>query len=154
MSSGETRTFPFYLGYMGIATGGLSLVLAMLVIFAGPFAPQPAIGTTIGDIAGDMATAAMRSMRGLEQPAPEPRGWDVDRVLFTLTPILAVAAIVLSVLSALRHEPWRLGTYGTALGAAAILCHFIWWIALLLCGVALLTAIIENFGDILDGFGG
>lgn len=148
----ETRA-PIW-GMLAIGTGALALVLAMLVIFAGPFAPQQSVGTTIGDIAGDIVSAARRSVQGLEQPAPAPRGWDIDRILATLAPILGVGAVVLAVLSAVTREPWRLASYGAALGGAAIVVQVIWWVALLICGIVLLVAIIENLGGIVEGFGG
>ncbi|PWK62202.1 hypothetical protein [Roseicyclus mahoneyensis] len=141
-------------GWLAILTGAVALVLAMLVIFAGPFAPQPSTGTVIGQIAGDMIAAARGSLDGSAQPAPVPRGWDVDRVLATLTPILGVLALCLAVMAAIRREPWRLSSYGAALGGAAIVIQFVWWIALLICGVVLLVAIIENLGGFAEGFGG
>lgn len=144
---------PFW-GYLAILLGAAALVMAMLVIFAGPFAPQQTVGVTIGEIAGDIVSAARRSVQGIEQPPPDPRGWDIDRVLMILTPLLGVIAVVLAVLAAVRREPWRLATYGAALGGAAITVQFIWWVALLICGIVLLVSIIENLGGILDGFGG
>jgi hypothetical protein len=140
--------------YAAITAGAVALVLAMLVIFAGPFAPQPSVGTTIGEIAADIAMAARNSVQGVEQPPPEPRGWSIDRILETLTPILGVVAVVLAIMAAVRHEPRRVASYGAALGGAAIMIQFVWWIALLICGVVLLVSIVENLGGILDGFGG
>ncbi len=85
---------------------------------------------------------------------PAPRGWDIDRVLATLTPILGVVAVVLGMVAALRREGWRLSAYGAALGGAAIVFQLFWWVALLICGVVLLVAIIENLGSFAEGFGG
>ncbi len=141
----------FRWGYVSIALGALALLLAMVHIFGGPFAPQPSIGTTIGEIAGDMRAAALRSLRGDAQPAPQPVGWDIDRVLLLAAPLLGAAAIVMAVVSALARDGWRLPTYGAALGVAAIVFQLIWWVAALFAGVLLLVAIIENVGDILGG---
>lgn len=60
-----------------------------------------------------------------------------------------MAAIVLSMISALRGEGLRLAGYGAALGLGAIVFQMVWWIAMLIACVALLIAIIENIGDIL-----
>lgn len=138
-------------GHLAMGAGALALALAVIHIFGGPFAPQPSIGTTVGEIAGEMRAAALRAMRGDPQPAPVPRGWDIDRVLMLAAPLVGVLAIVLSMIAALRREDLRLAGYGAALGAGAIVFHLVWWIAALIAGVILLAAIIENIGDILGG---
>jgi hypothetical protein len=148
-----SRQTPLW-GLLAFVTGAVALVLAMVVIFAGPFAPQPTVGTTIGEIAGDMLAAARRSVEGAPPPAPQPRGWDIDRVLVTITPILGVAAVVLAMVAVLRHERRHLPSYAAALGISAIVFQFFWWVALLICGVVLLVAIIENLGGFVEGFGG
>lgn len=138
-------------GHVAIGTGALALALAMLHIFGGPFAPQPSVGTTVGEIAGDMRAAALRALNGEPQPAPVPRGWDIDRILMLAAPLLGVLAIVLSMIAALRRERLRLAGYGAALGVGAIVFQLIWWIAALIAGVILLVAIIENVDGILGG---
>ena len=138
-------------GHVAIGTGALALSLAMLHVFGGPFTPQPSIGTTVGEIAGDMRAAALRALSGEPQPAPVPRGWDIDRVLMLAAPLLGVVAIVLSMVAALRKERLRLAGYGATLGVGAIVFQLIWWIAALIAGVILLVAIIENVDGILGG---
>ena len=44
--------------YAAIACGGAGIFIALLVVYAGPFSPQPDIGTSIGEIAGNMRAAA------------------------------------------------------------------------------------------------
>lgn len=144
----------FRWGYLSVGAGALALALSMLVIFGGPFTPQPTVGTAIGDIAGDIVKSAWRTVRDVEQPPPVARGWDIDRVLMVAAPLVGVLAVLLSVVSAVLREPWRLPTYGATLGGAAIVFHFVWWIALLVCGVILLMSIIENIGSFFDGLGG
>ena len=138
-------------GHVAIGMGALSLSLAMLHVFGGPFAPTPSAATTVGDIAGEIRAAALRAVKGDPQPAPIPRGWDIDRVLMIAAPLLGVLAIVLSMVAALRREGPRLAGYGAALGVGAIVFQTIWWIAALIAGIVLLVAIIENIGDILGG---
>lgn len=58
---------------------------------------------------------------------------------------------MLSIVSAIRRENWRLPVYGATLGIGAIVVQFVRWLALLFCGVLLLVAIIEDIGDILGG---
>jgi hypothetical protein len=136
-------------GHFAIGTGALALALAILHVFGGPFAPQPSVGTTVGEIAGEMRAAAVRAVTGEPQPAPAPRGWDMDRILMLAAPLVGVLAIVLSMIAALRREGQRLAGYGAALGVGAIVFQLVWWIAALIAGVLLLVAIIENIGDIL-----
>ena len=40
--------------------------------------------------------------------------------------------------------------FATGLGATAIVFHFFWWMALLVAGVLIIVAIIENIGDIFS----
>jgi hypothetical protein len=146
----DTLPWPgFGWGHVALGTGALALSLAVLHVFGGPFAPQPSVGTTVGEIAGEMRAAALRAVNGEPQPAPVPRGWDIDRVLMLAAPLVGVLAIVLSMIAVLRGERYRLASYGATLGAGAIAFQFVWWIALLFAGVMLLVAIIENIGDIL-----
>jgi hypothetical protein len=151
MSDVQKSLGEFGWGHFAIGAGALALSLAVLHVFGGPFAPQPSVGTTVGEIAGEMRAAALRAVNGEPQPAPVPRGWDIDRVLLVAAPLLGVLAIVLSMVAALRREGLRLAGYGAALGIGAILFQLVWWIAALIAGVILLVAIVENIGDILGG---
>jgi hypothetical protein len=141
-------------GYGAIVLGGLGLLLSMVVIFGGPFTPQPSVGETIGEIAGDIRASALRSLRGDEPAAPTPKAWNIDQILILTAPVLGALGILAAVVSALVRDPWRMPTYGALLGGSAIVFQFVWWLALLVCGVLLLVSIIENMGNILDGFGG
>jgi hypothetical protein len=151
MSNVQTLSTGLSWGHFAIGAGALALSLAMLHVFGGPFAPQPSAGTTVGEIAGEMRAAALRALNGEPQPAPVPRGWDIDRVLMVAAPLVGVLAIVLSMVAALRREGLRLAGYGAALGVGAIVFQTVWWIAMLIAGVVLLVAIIENAGEILGG---
>lgn len=50
-------------------------------------------------------------------------------------------------LSGILRENWHHAVYGTGLGLTAVLFYFFWWVALLICEVMLLIAIIENLGS-------
>ena len=63
-------------------------------------------------------------------------------------PVFAILAVVLSAISGVLRENWRFSVYGTSLGVAAIVFQYFWWLALVLAGVVLMVAIIENIGDI------
>ncbi len=140
-------------GIGSIVFGAAALIVSMLVIFAGPFAPQQSVGTSIGQIIGEISVSAMNTVRGEAPPAPQSQPWDIDRVLMITGPVLAILGFIAAIVSAVRHEPWRLPTYGTVMGIAAITMQFMWWVALVIAGMLLLVSIIENGPSFLD-FGG
>lgn len=136
-------------GIASIVLGSAALLLAVIIIFGGPFAPQQSAGTSLGEIAGEMREAAQRKLQGLPQPEPQARPWTVDRVLQILAPALGVLAIVAAVVSAVQSNSRRMAAYGTALGVSAILVQFLWWVVLLVAGVVLLVSVMENFSSII-----
>jgi hypothetical protein len=91
--------------------------------------------------------SAWLSFFGLSSDSAEPKPVSAMNYLALVAPILGVVAIVLSLISGVLRENWRYPVYAAGLGASAILFHFFWWMALLLAGVLLLIAIIENIGD-------
>lgn len=147
----DAQDVTFKWAYAAAGFGIAALAVAVLTVFGGPFTPQPSVGQTIGEIAGDMRASALRAVRGEEQPPPVPQPWDIDRILMITAPLLAVGAIALSLVSAIRREGLKLASYGAILGTSAIVFQFVWWIALLICGMILLVSIMENLGDILGG---
>jgi hypothetical protein len=137
-------------GVLSIGLGGIALILTMVVIFAGPFAPQHSVGTSIGEIIGEISTSAFKSAMGQELPPPVSRPWDIDRILLIAGPVLAVLAILSAIISMFQRDPWRLPTYGVALGVGAILVQFLWWLVLIVAGVMLLVSILENGPSFLE----
>lgn len=137
-------------GLASIVLGGVALIVTSIVIFAGPFAPQQSVGTSIGQIIGDISVSAFQTVRGDELAPPETAPWDIDRVLMITGPILAVFAMIAAVVSAFKHDPKRLPTYGAVLGVAAISMQFLWWIVLIIAGVIMLVSIIENGPSFLE----
>ena len=138
-------------GAWAVLFGAIGLMLVMAQIIGPSFQDQPSAATQIGEMAGEMRRAAWRSFLGLEQPAPEPTPTPIWTYLAGVAPVLGCVAIILSLVSALKRENWRLPTYGAGLGVAAIVFQFVWWVVLLVAGVLLLIAIIENIGDIFGG---
>lgn len=137
-------------GLASIGLGSIAFIVTAIVIFAGPFAPQQSIGSTIGEIIGDISVSAFKTVRGDELPPPEVAAWDIDRVLMITGPILAILAMITAIVSAFKHDPKRLPTYGAVLGVAAISMQFIWWVVMIIAGVALLISIIESGPSFLE----
>ena len=136
--------------FAAIGLGGIGLFIALLVIYAGPFAPQPDVGTAIGEIAGNMRAAAWRAFLGLEQPESTivQRGWDIDRILMTAAPAAGVLGVVMAITAYIRREPRRIASCGMALSVCAIFVQVLLIILMIVAGIMLLISIIENMDSI------
>ena len=156
MSADAAPEFLRKWGFWGVAAGAAALLTVFVQIGAPMMEPQPSVGTQIGEIAGDIRRAAWDRFLGREPAAPEPVQPKLTDYLIYAAPVLGVLAIILSLVSGLKGENWRFPYYAAGLGGAAILFHFFWWALLMVLGVMLLIAIIENIGDIFGGgmFGG
>ncbi|QUJ76927.1 hypothetical protein KDD17_02375 [Sulfitobacter albidus] len=123
--------------------------MLVLVHISGVLAePAPSAAVQIGEIAGEIRRNAWRSLIGLPSPPPPVTETATSGGMALVGAMIGVIALVLAAISGVRREGWRLATYGASLGVAAILCHILWWVALLIVGAMLLTAIIENMGEI------
>lgn len=138
-------------GFWAVALGALALLLVMIQIVGPSFEARPSAAAQIGEIAGEIRRSAWRSFLGLPAPTPEPARPDLFVYLAFVAPVLGVIAIVLSLVSGLMRENWRYAAYGAGLGVAAVIFQLFWWVALLMAGVLILVAIIENIGDIFGG---
>ncbi len=144
----DPKKMPFSIAAIGL--GGIGLFIALLVMYAGPFAPQQDIGTTIGEIAGNMRAAAWRSFFGLEQPESTivQRAWDIDRILMTIAPAAGVLGVLMAITAYIRREPKRIATYGMALSVCAVFVQVLFIVLMIVAGVLLLMSIIENLDSI------
>jgi hypothetical protein len=145
------KPMPFSLAAIGL--GGIGLFIALLVVYVGPFAPQQDIGTTIGEIAGNMRAAAWRAFLGLEQPESTivQRVWDIDRILMTVAPAAGVLGVLMAITAYIRREPARIASYGLALSVCAIFVQVLFVVLMIVAGVMLLIGIMENMGSIFGG---
>jgi len=137
-------------GFWGLCIGAIALMLVFVQIVGPSLEPKQSVGAQIGEIAGDMKRSAWRSFFGLPMDADQlvkPRIWDY---LAIVAPVLGVLAIVLSVISRIKRENWHYTAYATGFGISAILFQFLWWLALMVAGIVLLVAIIQNLGDIFS----
>ncbi len=133
---------PFGLG--SLALGTMALMMVSIVMFAGPFAPQQNSGITLGELAAGIRSIATGETTATATSA-QPRGWDIDRTLQLIIPVLAVLSIAMAVIAKLRHEPGQLAKWSVAIGVAALVVQFLWWLALLIAGIVLLVSMFENF---------
>lgn len=144
----DTRGMAF--SYAAIGLGALGLFTALFVLYAGPLSPQPDVGTSIGEIAGNMKAAAQRALQGIPQPEEtivEPT-WTIDRILMAAAPALGVLGVVMAIVAYIRHEPKRAATCGMCLSVAAIFVQVVLIVTLIIAGAILLVAIMQNLDSI------
>lgn len=139
-------------GFWAVTLGAVSLILVLLHIGLPMSQPAPPVGTQVGEIAGDMARGAWRSFFGFEAETAvaEPQPVPFSVYLGYAGAALGVIAVVLSLISGIKRENWHFSVYGTGLGASSVLFYFFWWMAMVICGILLLIAIIENLGSIFS----
>ena len=154
MGTASNETRPVF-GWSGFFIGAVALVLAVALFWAGPFAPQPSAGTSLGELAGEIAQSAARQAVGLPQPEPEPTVRDVDTWLDIGVGVLGAIAVVLGAAGLVRRETMRPAIGAAALGAAAVGFQFFAWYAMAVLGILLVMAVIHSLGDVFSGiFGG
>lgn len=146
---------PAVFGWLGFVLGAAALVLAVVVIWAGPFAPQQAAGITLGELAADIAKSAARSVAGVEQPAPQAMPWTLDDTLNVVVSAVSALGVILGVAALIRHEPRRPAIAGIALGGASVaILIFTAWVFMIvgaLIVMSIMYAFSETFGSIFGG---
>ena len=118
-------------GGWAVLTGAAALLLVFVQIVVPTLEPAPSAAAQIGEIAGEIRRSAWRSFFGLSAPQPEPAPAMVWGALALVAPLLGIAALVLSVISAIAREHRRYAAFGAGLGGAAVAFQFIWLVALL-----------------------
>jgi hypothetical protein len=131
-------------GVIGIGFGALGLLLALVHFWAGPFAPQPTLETTVAEAAVEIRDATVRALRGEEPAAKERVGWDIDKLTRVAIAMLGGLAIILAVFGLVNNEPKRQIAGAAALGISAVAFQFLGWFALALIVVILIAAVLQN----------
>jgi len=108
------------LGRLGFVLGAAALLLILVEIFAGPFAPPPDAAQSLDMIADDLRATAERALSGEEPAEPAAQPWDTDRVISTIAGLMAGLAIILGVLGFVRQEAARSALGAIVLGAATV----------------------------------
>ncbi len=141
---------PAKFGLVGFILGIASLVVVLIQISAIFEPPEKTSGSTIGEIAADIKQSAARALAG--QPAPEPTPPPRNYSQFMTIAALCVAGIaaVFGGIGLYRNEPHRLSYLAVGFGISAFAMQFFFWLAILICGVALLISIIGNLDSIFS----
>lgn len=155
MSDIQTRQ-PF--GWAAFGSGAAALILVIAVFWAGPFAPQQPVGVSLGDLAAEIAKSAARAATGQEAPPPRPVPRNLDDYLNVATGVLAGLAVVLGLVSFVRHEAKRAAFSGIALGGLAIGFQLFAWTIMMIVGALMIASLVyamrDVFGDTFGGFFG
>ncbi|MGG7567093.1 hypothetical protein ACQ5SO_13140 [Rhodovulum sp. DZ06] len=147
------------LGWIGFFAGAGALVLAIVTLAAGPFAPQQPAGVGLGELAADIAKSAARAVAGRPQPEPVAPVRDIDDWLRVAVGALSGLAVILGAAALLRGEAMRAAAPAIALGLLAAGFQLFTWTVMMVVGALVLMALIyalrDAFGDIFGGlFGG
>lgn len=131
---------------------GVLALIAAVLLMSGFMMPEPeqSVGTTIGEIARDIRNAALGNPTEAAQADASSR-FDVQALLSVVTPVLAGIATVLGGISMYRREHASLSKMAIAFGLSAIVMQYVFWLAVLVCGVFLLATIVSNMDGILGG---
>jgi hypothetical protein len=141
---------PAKFGLIGFVLGIASLVV-ILIQFSAVFEPQEKrSGSVIGEIAADIKQSAARVLAG--EPVPEPKSSPQNYSQFiTIAALLGAAmSVMLGGLGLYRKEPHQLSYMAVGVGVSALVMQYVFWLAILICGVALLISIIGNLDSIFS----
>lgn len=150
MSTSIVETRPFW-GLGAFFVGVAALIVVTLQI-SGTFAePQKSAAATIGEFAAEIRNSAKRALTNGPSPASDPasRPRSVEDALFVAIPLLAGLAAILGAIGLFRREAPTLPGIAIAMGCSAFLMQYVFWLALVIGGICLLVAIINNLGEIL-----
>jgi hypothetical protein len=135
------------LSIWGVGVGGIALLMALISFWAGPFAPQASMETSIGEAAAKIRQSALDSLAGREsEKTPTYRKYDIDDFIDIGTAALGGIAVLLAALAFAKHESARSAGSAAALGVGAIAFQFIAMYAFALLFVILIAAVISDLG--------
>lgn len=144
----EERPAKFGLVGFLLAITSLVVVLIQLSAFFEPEAKSA--GTSIGEIAAEIKQSAARALAGKPAPEPTPPPQDNRQIIAIAALCAAGIAVVLGGIGLYRNEPHRLSYMAIGVGVSAFVMQYVFWLAILICSVALLVSIIGNLDSIFD----
>ena len=141
----EKRSSP--IGFFGIAVGAIALLMAIVHFWAGPFAPQPSLETTVAEKAVAIKNATVAALKGEKQDKKVlPSDIDLDQGLSILNGVLGGSAIILGVVGFARGEPLRVGASAAVLGGSAVAFQFAVVAVAAIVGAILIAAVLSVIG--------
>jgi len=138
-------------GLAGLIVGLIAVALVTLSLSAIFEEPTPSAATQIGEMAAEIRKAATRSVMGIDQPKPETPAMTVAALVTVAIPVLAGLAALAGAIGLFRNEPRTLPLLAVGFGTSAFVMQYLFLLALVIGGVVLLVAIINNIEGILGG---
>lgn len=135
------------LGWFGIVLGSVSLILALVHFYAGPFSPQPTLEQSVADKAVAIKKATIAALKGEEaEPKLTKRPFDVDQLIQISIAVLGGLAIILAVIGFAKKESHRVAVGAAGLGIAAIAFQFLTIALGAIIFVILVAAVLGSLG--------
>jgi len=138
-------------GLCGVIAGLIAVALVTISLSAVFEKSKPTVATQIGEMAAEIRKAATRSMLGVEQPEPETPAMTVATLVTIAIPVLAALAAISGAIGLFRREPKTLPLLAMGFGTSAFVMQYLFLMALMIGGVFILVAIINNIDGILGG---
>lgn len=137
-------------GLIGFMLGIVSLVVIMIQLSAILEPPKQSSGSVIGEIAAEIKLSAARALSGEPAPEPTPPPKEYGRIITIAAMCIAGLAVLFGGLGLFYNEPHRLPYLAVGFGISAFLMQYVFWLAMLICGILLIVSVIENMGDIFS----
>jgi hypothetical protein len=138
-------------GWSGFVTGACALLLTLVIVWAGPFAPQRDAGVILGELAAGIAQSATRAVAGQPQPEPVAVARDIDDYLNIAVAVLAGLALVLGIAALIRHEHRQAAVSGIVLGGLAIGVQLFAFAVMIIAGAVVIAGLLYSMRDVLGG---
>ncbi|MGB7243642.1 MAG: hypothetical protein WBC93_16365 [Sulfitobacter sp.] len=136
-------------GLVGFMLGITSLVVILIQLSAFFEPQQKSSGTVIGEIAAEIKQSAARALAGKPAPVPVAPPRDYTRYITIAALCVAGIAVALGGIGLFRNEPRKLSYMAVGIGVSAFVMQYVFWLAILICGMLLLVSIIENLDSIV-----
>jgi peptidoglycan biosynthesis protein MviN/MurJ (putative lipid II flippase) len=145
-----TEERPATFGLIGFILGIASIVVILIQLSAF-FEPQEkSTATVIGEIAADIKQSAARALAGKPALQPAPPTQDFGGAITIAALCAAGVAVVLGGIGLYRNEHNRLSYMAVGIGVSALVMQYVFWLAIVICGVALIISIIRNIDSIFS----
>lgn len=139
---------PAKFGLIGFLLGVVSLVI-IVVQMSAYFEPQEQTsGIVIGEIAAEIKQSAARVLAGEAAQERSAPPLEYSRYITICALVLAGCSVVSGAIGLYRNEPHRLSYLAIGVGFSAVVIQYVFWLAILICGVALLISILDNLDSI------
>lgn len=139
-------------GVLGVLTGGVALILALVHFWAGPFAAPPSLETVVAEKAASIRQKTIDVLKGKsvresdQESVTASTQWNADKITRVLTAVLGGLAFILAATSFINRESLRASASAAALGISAVAVQFIAMYAMALLVVLLIAAVLVSLG--------